>query len=109
MENFEQRWLDTQSMLRERFGKLPDMEAILFLVGLNEIGSPDEKFSKEQKQELIHVGTCTLLCQSGYYEPAGKDADGWPHFHRNEDMLLPQGLVEQEHMLKESAVLYFGM
>jgi hypothetical protein len=106
MENFEQRWLDTQNMLRERFGKTPDMEGILFLVGFNELGSPDEKFSKEQKQDLMHIGVCTLLSLAGYYEPLGKDVDGWPHFHELERPSLT-GAKEQEQLLKECAVIYF--
>ena len=107
MENFEQRWLDTENMLRERFGKVPDMEGILFLIGLNELGAPPEKkFSKEQKQDLMHIAVCTLLCQLGYYEFAGKDDDGWPHFHEL-DRPAAAGLKEQEKMLKECVVRYF--
>jgi hypothetical protein len=107
MENFEQRWLDTENLLRERFGKLPDMEGILFLIGVNEYGGPQpKKFSKEQKQDLMHVAVCTLLCQLGYYEASGKDQEGWPHFH--ELMFLPSsGIKEQEQMLKECIVRYF--
>ena len=108
MENFEQRWLDTQVMLRERFGKIPDMEGILFLIGLNELGAPPEtKFSKEQKQDLMHIAVCTLLSQKGYYEPAGRDEDGWPHFHQVDN---PAGgtMIEQEKMLKECVVMYFS-
>jgi hypothetical protein len=107
MENFEQRWLDTETMLRERFGKLPDMEGILFLIGVNELGRlPRRKFSKEQKQDLIHVAVCTLLSQLGYYTLVGRDDDGWPHF----DELMPvptTGMQHQERMLKECVVRYF--
>ncbi|MBC7552692.1 MAG: hypothetical protein H7257_01805 [Taibaiella sp.] len=108
MDNFEQRWLDTQTLLRERFGKLPDMESILFLIGLNELGGPDVKFSKEQKQDLMHIAVCTLLSQEGYYEPVGKDADGWPHFHVLEKPAAGT-LVAQERLLKECVIRYFEM
>ena len=107
MDNFEQRWIDTEHMLHARFGKVPDMEGILFLIGLNELGAPAEtKFSKEQKQDLMHIAVCTLLCQVGYYEPAGRDEDGWPHFHQ---LAQPEinGLKEQEQLLKECVVRYF--
>jgi hypothetical protein len=107
MENFEQRWLDTENMLRQRFGKLPDMEGILFLIGVNEFGRmPRKKFSKEQKQDLMHVAVCTLLCQLGYYAPAGRDEEGWPHFHELMTVSAT-GLKDQEQMLKECIIRYF--
>jgi hypothetical protein len=107
MENFEQRWLDTENLLRERFGKLPDMEGILFLIGVNELGVlPRRKFSKEQKQDLMHVAVCTLLSQRGYYEFAGRDDDGWPHFNMIAEVPV-QGMGGQERMLKECVVVYF--
>lgn len=107
MENFEQRWLDTETLLRERFGKLPDMEGILFLIGVNELGRlPRKKFSKEQKQDLMHVAVCTLLSQLGYYAYVGRDDEGWPHFNE----LMPvdtKGIKDQEIMLKECIIRYF--
>ncbi|MBL7718568.1 MAG: hypothetical protein JNL72_07020 [Flavipsychrobacter sp.] len=108
MENFEQRWIDTETMLRERFGKLPDMEGILFLIGINELGEvPGRKFSKEQKQDLMHIAVCKLLSQRGYYEFEGIDGDGWPHY-----MMVKKPEVEnmagQERMLKECIVEYFS-
>src|SRR5436190_14925599 len=88
MENFEQRWLDTENTLKERFGKIPDMEGILFLIGVNELGHlPRKKFSKEQKQDLMHIAVCTLLSQLGYYQYVGRDEEGWPHFN----LLKPVG------------------
>jgi hypothetical protein len=107
IENFEARWLATQTLLRERFGKLPDMEGILFLIGINELGGVQiGNFSKEQKQDLMHIAVCTLLAQVGYYEYAGRDADGWPHFHELERPPAA-GLMQQEQLLKECVVRYF--
>ena len=108
MENFEQRWLDTENMLRERFGKLPDMEGILFLIGVNELGKmPRKKFSKEQKQDLMHIAVCTLLTQHGFYEFVGRDEEGWPHFNEVEKVPI-KGMAEQERMLKECVINYFS-
>lgn len=107
MENFEQRWLDTQMLMQERFGKIPDMEGMLFLIGVNELGRlPRKKFSKEQKQDLMHVAVCTLLSQLGYYEYVGRDEAGWPHFNELAHVTL-KGINEQERMLKECIVRYF--
>ncbi len=105
--SFEQRWLDTENLLKERFGKVPDMEGILFLIGVNEFGQlPRKKFSKEQKQDLMHIAVCTLLCQLGYYTPAGRDEEGWPHFHELIS-ITATGIKDQERMLKECIIRYF--
>jgi hypothetical protein len=107
MENFEQRWQQVEALMVERFGKLPDMEGMLFLIGVNELGTlPSRKFSKEQKQDLIHVAVCTLLSQLGYYTFTDKDDEGWPHY--TEVMKVPaEGLQNQEHLLKECMIRYF--
>ncbi|WP_143309850.1 hypothetical protein [Chitinophaga vietnamensis] len=107
MEDFEKRWKPIEEMLTERFGKTPNMEAILFLIGINEINHLKKKYSKEQKQELMHVAVCTLLSQSGYFELDGYDKDGWPHF-RELQPVPPMGLQEQEHFLKEHVIAYFS-
>jgi hypothetical protein len=107
MDNFETKWKVVEETLHERFGKIPDMEGILFLIGINEAGiTSKKKFTKEQKQDLMHVGVCTLLSQLGYFAFIGRDGDGWPHF----DELAPvpaNGLQEQERLLKECVIRYF--
>ncbi|AWO01760.1 hypothetical protein DLD77_08655 [Chitinophaga alhagiae] len=105
-EDFVTRWKKVEDMLRERFGKTPNMEAILLLIGIQELNSPKKKYTKEQKQDLMHIAVCTLLTQSGYYEPEGRDRDGWPHF--KELQPVPKmGLEEQERFLKEHVIAYF--
>jgi len=107
MENFEQRWLDTEMLLKERFNKVPDMEGILFLIGVNELGRlPRRKFSKEQKQDLMHIAVCTLLSQLGYYTFSGRDEEGWPHYQEL-DTVPVKGMADQERMLKECVIRYF--
>lgn len=100
------RWWDLEAKLVERFGKKPDMEAILFLIGVQEFGELRPKFSKEQKQDLMHVAVCSLLSQSGYYELEKVDSDGWPHFRQLK--ALPElSMPEQENFLKDHILLYF--
>ena len=92
--------------MMQRFGKKPDVEAILFLIGIQEFGQIKEKFTKEQKQDLMHVAVCSLLSRRGYYEFKGRDGDGWPHY----DQLKPvtaEGLQTQERILKECIIEYF--
>jgi hypothetical protein len=92
--------------LMERFGKKPDVEAILFLIGLQEIGLSQEKISKEQKQDLMHVAICTILSSSGYYIVEGKDQEGWPHFKQLKNLPI-MNMIEQEAFLKDHILLYF--
>ena len=90
----------------ERFGKKPDMETILFLVGMQEFGDIRKKFSKEEKQDLMHIAICSLLGQSGFYELEKIDEDGWPHFRQLKAM-PDMSMIEQENFLKDHILLYF--
>ena len=102
-----QRWWKLEAKLAERFGKKPDMEAILFLIGIQEFGQIREKFTKEQKQDLIHVAVCTLLSHSGYYEIEKIDEEGWPHFNQLKPM-PEMSATEQENFLKDHILQYFA-
>jgi len=105
-DDFQSRWWELERKLMERFGKKPDVEAILFLIGLQEIGLSQEKISKEQKQDLMHVAICTILSSSGYYILEGLDEEGWPHFKQLKG-LPTMDLIEQEGFLKDHILLYF--
>jgi len=105
-DDLQTRWWKLESQFMEKFGKKPDVEAILFLIGIQELGNFKNKFSKEQKQDLMHIAVCTLLSQSGYYKVEDYDADGWPHFVQLK--ALPEyNMVEQENFLKDHILLYF--
>ena len=104
--DLQTRWWNLEARLVERFGKKPDMETLLFLIGVQEQGDIRRKFSKEEKQDLMHIAVCSLFMQSGYYELEGTDRDGWPHF-RQLKALPVMGLIEQENFLKDHILLYF--
>lgn len=82
------------------------METILFLIGIQEFGEVREQFTKEQKQDLMHIAICSLFAQSGYYEPEGLDKDGWPHFKQLKSLPV-MNMIEQENFLKDHILLYF--
>ena len=105
-DDLQQRWWKLEEKMLKRFGKKPDMEAILFLIGIQEFGQIREKFTKEQKQDLMHVAVCRLLSQSGYYELQGLDEEGWPHFKQLKP--VPEmDTISQENFLKDHILLYF--
>ena len=105
-DDLQLRWWNLEEKLMQKFGKKPDMEAILFLIGIQEFGNIKDKFTKEQKQDLMHIAVCSLLAPSGYYELEGTDVDGWPHFRQLKAM-PEMNTMEQENFLKDHILLYF--
>ncbi|HLY69391.1 MAG TPA: hypothetical protein VKR53_06650 [Puia sp.] len=105
-DDLQARWWNLESKLTGRFGKKPDVEAILFLIGVQEFGEIRKKFSKEQKQDLMHIAICHLLAPSGYYEMEKVDEEGWPHFKQLKQLPV-MNMIEQENFLKDHILLYF--
>jgi hypothetical protein len=105
-DDLQARWWQLEEKLMQRFGKKPDLEGILFLIGVQEVKGAGHRFTKEQKQDLMHVAVCTILGPSGYYEHMGWDEDGWPHFKQTKEM-PNMGLMEQESFMKDHVLFYF--
>ena len=91
--------------LEPDFGPL-ELDSILFLIGVQELGMGYQKFKKDDKVNLIHIAICTLLEPHGYYTFIGRDKDGWPHFEVVKS-LPPLEDKQQEHLIKEAIVEYF--
>lgn len=105
-DDLQTRWWKLEEKLMQRFEKKPDVETVLFLIGVQELGDIKEKFTKEQKQDLMHIAICTVMMPSGYYELEGVDADGWPHFKQLKAM-PEMNAFQQEAFLKDHILLYF--
>lgn len=107
--SFQDRWLHLESFLREKFEKMPNTESILFLIGLNEYRGriPKVKFSKEQKQDLIHIGVCAVLSTSGYYVLYEYDEEGWPHYIQADKNIDAPDYLVQDQLIKEHILKYF--
>jgi len=90
---------------KEYFGKVPDLNGMLFLIGIQELGQGLRTFSKEEKQDLMHIANCKLLSYGGYYVLEGQDGQGWPLWITGEPLPLLT-LGEQELMLKMYMVQY---
>lgn len=100
-------WAALMSDVGKIIGKRPkDLNGILFLIGVQELGKGNRLFSKEEKQDLMHLGICKVLSLSGYYTLDGLDQDGWPHWTLVKK--LPHfDLLEQEKFLKLHVIEYF--
>lgn len=103
---FQKKWDELERKLEQRFGEVPDFQALLFLIGLQELSLKHDKLSKDQKLEVMHIAICTLLEPYGYYKFEGRDRDGWPHWQVTST--LPNlEIGEQEQLMKEAMISYF--
>ena len=106
-KTLSQAWQEVVSKLENRFGEGLDLQAILFLIGLQELGMGYQKLKKNQKVEVIHIAVCALLSQWGYYEFMGHDEGGWPHW--KETSKLPSlNAKQQDRLIREAIVEYFA-
>lgn len=107
LQTLEQDWEQLLVLLEQSIGKRPgDMNSVLFLIGVQELGKGHQFFTKEQKQDLMHIAICKALSYSGYYELEGLDQDGWPHWKLIKK--LPNfDLLSQEKLLKMHVIEYF--
>ncbi|MGK7391915.1 MAG: hypothetical protein ACNS60_16310 [Candidatus Cyclobacteriaceae bacterium M2_1C_046] len=103
----EKNWQALLKALEKNLGKKPkDLNGVLFLIGVQELGRGKAYFSKEEKQDLMHIGICKVLSLSGFYELEGLDEDGWPHWKMVKK--VPHlDLLEQEKVLKMHVIDYF--
>jgi hypothetical protein len=97
---------DVLKSLSPQFGDDIDVQAVLFLIGIQELGKGKIKLSKNEKLDIMHIAICTLLSPYGYYEYKGVDEEGWPHWQVNEK-LPPLKPMQQETLIKEAIVEYF--
>ncbi|MEQ8531126.1 MAG: hypothetical protein RIB86_04715 [Imperialibacter sp.] len=105
--DLEKEWQALLGKLEKMIGKKPaDLNAVLFLIGVQELGKGRRTFTKEQKQDLMHIAICKVLSFSGFYALEGIDEDGWPHWKMMKK--LPHfDTTEQEKLLKIHVIEYF--
>ncbi|MDO6491162.1 MAG: hypothetical protein ABJD66_06150 [Cellulophaga sp.] len=104
----KERWTVLVEKLSAQFadGDVLELDAIIYLVGIQELGKPHAKYKKDEKINLMHIAICRLLEPYGYYEFEMFDEDGWPHYTIKEELpTLKAG--EQSVLMKEALVNYF--
>lgn len=107
-EQLKERWEQLVHILSTRFadGDVLDLDAIIYLIGVQELGKFHKKFKKDEKVNLMHIAICRLLEPFGYYEFDYFDNDGWPHYKVTE-MLPTLKAGEQSVLMKTAIVDYF--
>ncbi len=106
IEELKVEWEELTEILNEKFDSDLDLQGIIFLIGVQELGQGRRDFAKDEKQDLMHIATCRLLSYYGYYGLEGLDEEGWPHWKLL--LKLPKmTLGEQDFLLKQSVIEYF--
>ncbi|MAP81573.1 MAG: hypothetical protein CL526_10850 [Aequorivita sp.] len=107
-EQLKMQWEEVVQLLSNRFadGDTLDLDAIIYLIGLQELGQLHRRFKKDEKLNLMHIAICRLLEPYGYYKFDYFDDDGWPHYTVVEQ-LPPLKAGEQSVLMKEAIVQYF--
>ncbi|OZV71004.1 hypothetical protein [Winogradskyella aurantia] len=104
----KERWEMIVEKLSNQFadGDRLDLDSIIYLIGVQELGQVHQKFKKDQKLDLMHIAICKLLEPYGFYEFDFVDEDGWPHYKVKAQLpFLKAG--EQSVLMKEAIVNYF--
>ena len=107
-EKLKLQWEEVQEKVSKMFGggELLDVDAITFIIGVQELGQGYRSFKKDEKLDIMHIAICTLLEPFGYYEFDYFDEQGWPHFKVLDELpYLKPG--EQTILMKEAIVMYF--
>ncbi len=107
-EQLKQRWDLIVEKLTNQFsdGEELDLDGIIYLIGVQELGQLHRRFKKDEKVNLMHIAICRLLEPYGFYEFDFIDDEGWPHYKVKEQLpALKAG--EQSILMKEAIVNYF--
>ena len=102
------KWNNLKTKLSVDFSdnEIIDLDSIIFLIGLQELGQFQKRFNKQKKLEVIHIAVCKLLSDYGYYEFDYTDNEGWPHYKLIKKLPnLKAG--EQTILMKKAIINYF--
>lgn len=105
MEYNQENWDLLELEISKRFKVTADFDFMLFLIGIQELGSGMRPYERQEKMDLINLGKCTLLSRSGYLKESGNDEEGWPQFEEVKSLksLTPSFL---NYRLKQAAFEY---
>lgn len=108
MNNEFEDWNKIQSFFKINFsqGDAINLNGILFLIGVQELGQGNLIFKKEDKLDLIHIAVCKLLLPFGYYRFEGINNEGWP-IYSNQEKIPKLDPKEQTVFIKKAIIYYF--
>ena len=104
----KEKWEYIVKKLTNEFsdGEDLNLDGIVYLIGVQELGQVGRRFKKDDKINLMHIAICKLLEPYGYYEFDYVDKDGWPHYKTlNQLPNLKPGA--QTVLMQEAIIQYF--
>lgn len=104
----KEKWGEIEKFFSERFSDNEQMniDSILFMIGIQELGKGKQKFSKDEKLNVMHIAVCRLMIPFGYYKFDKYDDQGWPHYNLLEE--LPNLKAnEQQIFIRKAIIQYF--
>ena len=108
ISSLKEKWEVLVAKLTHQFaeGDELNMDGIIYLIGVQELGQSHREFKKDEKVNLMHIAICKLLEPYGYYEFDYFDTDHWPHYKILTELpSLKPG--EQTVLMKEAIINYF--
>lgn len=107
MNDLEKKWEQLVNKLEKQFNDEMSLKGILYLIGIQELNFGVKRFSREEKINVLHVATCKLLSEYGYYKFDSIDKDGWPHY-KEVKALHNLSDSDQQKLIKKSIIKYLS-
>ncbi len=101
----EQQWNELILRISKHFKVTANYEFVLFVIGVNELGRGFLNFTKDEKMDIMNLGSCVLLNHKGLLKKSGVDEHGWPLYEpANGELTAGQTDVP---FLKNAMIEYF--
>lgn len=105
-DDVSRRWGRLVAKVGAQFGREPDIEALLFLIGVRSVGRGYEpELPKERKQSLIMEGSYLAFETLGVYSRVGMERNGFWIWEKNFD--LPKLSVDDQEKLLQIGILNY--
>ena len=107
MDSLSKKWDALLLKLQKDIAEDIDLKGVLFLIGVQELQKGIQDFTKEEKQDILHLAVCKLLTPYGYFKFEKVDEDGWPHWTELKPIKNLTG-EQQDLLIKEAIIAYFA-